>query len=116
MADSPTARYLGLESGVGFLEKGGSYVTRMSPDGADFSVVIEKMAWKDSPCARPNNNSSPFYETEAEEVTLVLGGSVILRHKRLYVWRSNLTEGAAEGEVFRQLEPIAVDPQRPQVR
>ena len=114
---SPGWRYLGLSSGVGFLEKGGSYVTRISEDFSDFSIVIEKMGWRDSPCARPNNSSSPFYEAEVEDVVLVLGGVQIQKHtRRLYVWRSNLTEGAPEDQVFQQLEPILVDSQQPQIR
>ena len=111
------SRALELSSGVGFLEKGGSYVTRISEDFSDFSIVIEKMGWRDSPCARPNNRSSPFYEAEMEDVVLVLGGVQIQKHtRRLYVWRSNLTEGAPEDQVFQQLEPILVDSQQPQIR
>ena len=56
------------------------------------------------------HRSSPFYEAEVEDVVLVLGGVQIQKHtRRLYVWRSNLTEGAPEDQVFQQLEPILVD-------
>ena len=52
-----------------------------------------------------------------EDVVLVLGGVQIQKHtRRLYVWRSNLTEGAPEDQVFQQLEPILVDSQQPQIR
>ena len=110
---SPGWRYLGLNQGVSFLEMGGSYVTRISPDGDEFSIVIEKMSWRDSPCARPNNQSSPYYQTEDENVTIIFGSlehQLLKRNgKKLYVWRSNLTEGASEANVFQQLAPIVVD-------
>ena len=65
---------------------------------------------------RPHR-SSPFYEAEVEDVVLVLGGVQIQKHtRRLYVWRSNLTEGAPEDQVFQRLEPILVDSQQPQIR
>ena len=54
------------------LEKGGSMVTRVSPDLADFSIVIEKMDSANSVCARGSNPSSV---SEAEEVILILNAS-----------------------------------------
>lgn len=50
-------RYLQQGSGVGFLHLGGSYTTRVSPDGKDFSIVVEKMTQEDSKCARGSNPS-----------------------------------------------------------
>ena len=50
----------------------------------DFSIVIEKMTHDDSSCARGRN--SP-YNTSAENMTMVLGGSLLATAKVCgYVW------------------------------
>ena len=35
--------YAAHDAGVQMLHRGGSFVTRVSPDGKDFSIVVEKM-------------------------------------------------------------------------
>lgn len=67
-------RYASHQAGVGLLSKGGSYVTRVSPDKKDFSIVVEKMSQENSHCARGNN---PAYDTSPEQVVLVLKGSFL---------------------------------------
>lgn len=67
-------RYASHQAGVGLLSKGGSYVTRVSPDKKDFSIVVEKMSQENSHCARGNN---PPYDTSAEQVVLILKGSFL---------------------------------------
>lgn len=37
--------YLNHGSGVGMLNYGGSYVTLVSPDGNDFTIIIETMVY-----------------------------------------------------------------------
>ena len=108
-------RYAAHGSGVTTLEKGGSMVTRLSPDGADFSVVLEKMDSKNSACARGSN---PPSTPEDEEVVLVLGGSfkkaAAAAGGALQVWYSNLTSANDEGtnppdsQLFQKLAPITV--------
>ena len=51
-------------SGVGLLPSGGSFVTRT--DTQDFSIVIEKMSFKNSGCARGRN---PMGITQDEHAT-----------------------------------------------
>ena len=99
----PTHRYLGLHQGVGFLQHGGSYVTRTSVNpatgeglGTDFSIVIEKDP--DTPCVRGPSDSRP---TMPENVTFVLRGALKMV-KRWYVWRTNL--GASS--VFEQQDDL----------
>jgi len=80
-------RYASHAGGVGLLSKGGSYVTRISPDKKDISIVVEKMTHDDSACARGSN---PPYDTAAEDVVFNLKGS-FADIKSLHVWYSNLT-------------------------
>jgi len=85
------------DHGVTMLSSGGSMVTRVSPDGTDFSVVIEKMTTNNSVCARGNN---PKVDIEEEELVLKLGGSLLTAAKKargLRVWYSNLTSANDEG-------------------
>ena len=92
----PGWRYAAHGSGVDMLGLGGSVVTRVSPDGADFSIVVEKMTTQHSACARGSN---PPLEVEPEAVQLVLKGGILAaaKAKGLYLWRSNLTSSDAEG-------------------
>jgi len=96
----PGWRHLLHGKGVGFLEKGGSFVTRTN--GKEFSIVVEKMAWKPSACARGSN---PQYDASDEDVVFILGGNLSkITHFR--VWYSNLTDGSSD---FFQAQPdIAV--------
>jgi len=72
-------------SGSSLLAGGGSIVTRLAPDKADWSAVIEKMSTKNSVCARGSN---PKVVTVTEDVTLVLKGSLLAaaKAKGLTVW------------------------------
>jgi hypothetical protein len=67
----PGWRYTQHSNGVDVLSSGGSIVTRVSPDGADFSVVIEKMSTSNSQCARGSN---PAVSTYPEVVKMTLKG------------------------------------------
>jgi len=97
------------------LEKGGSLVTRVSPDLDDFSIVIEKMNSKNSKCARGSN---PDSNAEDEDIVIVLKGSflkaVTEKKRTLQVWYSNLTSGNAEGvnppdeQLFQKKAPLSV--------
>lgn len=93
---SPGWRYTGHGAGVDMLGGGGSCVTRVSPDGSDFSIVVEKMTTKNSVCARGSNPDIPM---SAENVTLVLKGGILAaaKAKGLHCWASNLTSGNDEG-------------------
>eukprot|EP00036_Acanthoecidae_sp_10tr_P021481 CAMPEP_0206318684 /NCGR_PEP_ID=MMETSP0106_2-20121207/17335_1 /ASSEMBLY_ACC=CAM_ASM_000206 /TAXON_ID=81532 /ORGANISM="Acanthoeca-like sp., Strain 10tr" /LENGTH=746 /DNA_ID=CAMNT_0053750429 /DNA_START=12 /DNA_END=2252 /DNA_ORIENTATION=+ len=92
----PGWRYTMHDSGVTLLENGGSLVTRVSPDLADVSMVIEKMSSHNSNCARGSNPDMPV---ASEKVVLILKGSVLVaaKAKGLHVWYSNLTSPNGEG-------------------
>jgi galactosylceramidase len=106
-------RYASHGKGVGMLSKGGSFVTRISPDSKDFSLVVEKMSGGgDSNCARGSNPPSTALE---EVVTWHLQGS-FAKATTLQVWYSNLTDAndgnpnknPADSQMFQQLAPISV--------
>ncbi|EDQ92718.1 uncharacterized protein MONBRDRAFT_566, partial [Monosiga brevicollis MX1] len=89
-------RYAAHGFGVGMLFQGGSYVTRVSPDRRDISIVVEKMSHDDSNCARGSN---PPYDVSAENVTFILNGS-FAGITSLNVWYSNLTDGNDSQQLF----------------
>jgi galactosylceramidase len=89
---------------VGLLTKGGSYVTRVSPDLRDLSIVVEKMTHDDSNCARGSN---PDYSVETEVVTFIFNGS-FTHLTSLHVWYSNLTDGNDSKQLFLQLADLPI--------
>ena len=103
-------RYARHGAGVGLFPSGGSYVTRVSPDMHDFSIVIEKMDYKTSGCARGKN---PMGTTTAENATFVLKGAFLAAAKAqgsLQVWYSDLTDGNDSPSLFLKRAPVTVDP------
>jgi galactosylceramidase len=94
-------RYLGLDSGVGFLDKGGSYVTRIDTNTRNFSIVLEKMTYADSKCARQEPTPMVPYKTESELVVLQLSPSLVKAcGGKLYKWVSDLSDGNSSPELF----------------
>jgi hypothetical protein len=65
-------------NGVDVLSSGGTIVTRVSPDGGDFSIVIEKMSTQNSACARGSNPNVPTF---GEIVKLTLKGALLAAAK-----------------------------------
>lgn len=104
-------RYARHGGGVGLLRSGGSYVTRVSPDLQDFSIVIENMAYKDSGCAR-GRNPRPENATTAENATFVLKGAFLAAAVRaggkLHVWYSDLTNGNSSPSLFLKKQAATV--------
>jgi len=66
-----------IDSGCGLLNSAGSYLTLKSPDGKDYSIIIETMGW-------PNP-----YPTHARRLRFKLKG---LSGRTVHVWQT--TEGA----------------------
>ena len=95
---------------MSLLNGGGSIVTRVSPDGADFSIVLEKMRSSSSSCARGNNPALP---TNTENVTLQLRGKFAAAPE-LRVWYSDLSKDVgphgnpATDKLFLELAPLSV--------
>jgi len=99
-------RYASHQAGVGLLSAGGSYVTRVSPDKKDFSIVLEKMSHENSACARGSN---PAYQTASETVVLVLKGAFLeAAGASLRLWYSNLTGGNDSQQLFVKMKDIPV--------
>ncbi|BFZ01346.1 hypothetical protein BsWGS_04385 [Bradybaena similaris] len=82
----PGWRYLPHGHGVGMLNKGGSYVTIVSPDLQNLTIVLEAMSHDHSICIRPE---LPPYTVEEQNVTFVFTGS-FAHITKLYVWQSIL--------------------------
>jgi len=80
----PGWKYLPPGDGSGELEKGGYYMTLLSPDGNDLTIIIVKISRDHAPCTRPRLWN---YDTDAENVTF----KVDLKHgQKLYGRYSNL--------------------------
>ncbi|XP_067657033.1 galactocerebrosidase-like [Haliotis asinina] len=98
--------YLKHGSGVGLLDKGGSYVSLVSPDGKDLSVVIETMTHNHSQCIRPY---LPPYTVTPQTITLDLGGN-FRSVTKLYVWYSKLgfNDTKTSSVFFKSLPSVQV--------
>lgn len=79
--------YLQNDTGSGFLDLGGSYATLVSPEGRDFSIVIETMSTNNSQCIRCNPDWG--WAVAPQNITFELSGT-LASHKTLYVWQSRL--------------------------
>jgi len=83
--------YLQHGAGAGALEKGGTYVTFISPDRRDFSIVIETMKKAHSLCIR--NNPDYDWAVTEQEVSLRLRNLPVKDlsasgPRPLHVWKS----------------------------
>lgn len=85
----------GPGTGSGLLAAGGSYVTLQSPDGADFSIIVEKMSHDHSTCVRPG---LPAYNTAPEVATFKLAGSMA-GVTSLHLWYTHLAFGVGDTQV-----------------
>ena len=79
-------KYLKHELGTGKLSKGGSYVSLLSADKKDFTMVIETMSHDHSKCIRP---ALPPYNVSSQSATFKLQGS-LSNLTSLHVWYSKL--------------------------
>lgn len=80
--------YLRHGAGVGHLAHGGTYVTLVSPDKKDFSIVLETMTLAHSKCIR-SNPTTPW-EVDTQQVTFRLTGGLATLASSLTVWKSVL--------------------------
>lgn len=108
-------RYAAHGAGVNMLGKGGSMVTRVSPDMRDFSIVLEKIDSKTSACGHGENPAAPV---ERELVVIELRGTFLEMAQtgklQLNVWRSNLSSSSDFGvnppdsQLFQKKSPMIV--------
>eukprot|EP00045_Choanoeca_perplexa_P015139 m.184168 g.184168 ORF g.184168 m.184168 type:complete len:838 (-) comp16901_c0_seq12:1061-3574(-) len=82
----PGWRLLQVGHGAGFLPLGGTYVTYVSPNDQDFTIVLETMMLNTSECIR--NNPSKAWDVQAQNVTFELKN--LPATSSLTVWRSQL--------------------------
>ncbi|XP_060079232.1 galactocerebrosidase-like isoform X2 [Ylistrum balloti] len=102
---SPGWKYLPHGSGVGKLTHGGSYVSLVSPDNKDLTIIIETMSHDHSLCIRP---ALPAYKVIPQNVSLQLSGD-LAKLLQLNVWYSKLAFGNNETSVlFKRLSPVKV--------
>ncbi|XP_052102163.1 galactocerebrosidase-like isoform X2 [Mytilus californianus] len=99
----PGWKYLSHGSGVGKLKYGGSYVSLVSPDGKDLTIVIETMSHDHSICIRP---PLPAYTVAQQNITIKLGGS-FAKKTEVTAWYSQL-KFDGKNDTFMQKVDIKV--------
>ncbi|BFY98227.1 hypothetical protein BsWGS_01267 [Bradybaena similaris] len=97
-------RYLPHNHGVGMLNKGGSYVSLVSPDLSHLTIVIEAMSHNHSMCIRPY---LPLYNVVKQSATFVLTGS-FSKISQMYVWQSTLMFNGSAPTYFTSLGAVPV--------
>lgn len=88
--------YLRHGFGVQKLDSGGSYVTLVSPDRQQITIVIETMTHDHSVCIRPD---LPPYMVEAQQATFQLVGNLSLVEE-LHVWKTQLNFDGKPSTLF----------------
>ncbi|KAF5403006.1 galactocerebrosidase precursor [Paragonimus heterotremus] len=106
----PGWTYLKHGTGVGHLPNGGSYVSLVSPDKSQLTIVIETMTHDHSLCIRP---ALPPYTVKPQTVTLQLAGTSFGNLSSFHVYRTRLRFGKNEqSEYFKYVGEVkAMDQQ-----
>ncbi|KAK6174597.1 hypothetical protein SNE40_017840 [Patella caerulea] len=89
-------KYLRHGSGVGKLNGGGSYVALISPDGKDFTIVIETFSHDHSICIRP---PLPKYTVSPQQIMIDLKGS-FAGVTQLNTWYSKPSYSTGVEDIF----------------
>ena len=97
-------KYLSHEAGVGFLKEGGSYVSLVSPDREDFTLIIETMNPNDTLCFV--TNPSPTYTVKPQSATFTIRGP---RKYSLTMWSTKLSFDGQPSSYFKRQEPIKIE-------
>ncbi|XP_046548390.1 galactocerebrosidase-like [Haliotis rubra] len=97
--------YLSHDHGVGHLQSGGSYVSFISLDKKQHTIVIETMSHDHSVCVRPPLKP---YNVTPSEITLKLEGS-FASITELQVWYTKLGfEPGVDDVIFQKRQPLKV--------
>lgn len=101
---APGWKILPVGHGSGELAKGGYYVTLVSPDGQDFSIIIVKISQDHASCTRPRLWN---FDTSPETARIILGDSLrkLIESKPLYGRYSNFESTDIPAPIF---EPYQV--------
>ncbi|TGZ60692.1 hypothetical protein CRM22_008389 [Opisthorchis felineus] len=98
--------YLGHGTGVGHLPEGGSYVSLVSPDRNDLTIIVETMSHDHSVCIRP---SLPHYTVIPQNVTFMITGEKFSGNESLHVYRTKLEfVGEKKSEYFNYAGEIEI--------
>ena len=98
-------KYLSHAAGVGTLNKGGSYVSLVSPDKKEFTLILETMVPKDSACFF--NNPPPGYNVVPQNATFMLKGT-LASIQTLNVWCTKFNFNGQASTFFKKMAPMAV--------
>eukprot|EP00118_Oscarella_pearsei_P013831 m.114461 g.114461 ORF g.114461 m.114461 type:complete len:801 (+) comp37503_c0_seq6:569-2971(+) len=101
----PGWMYLKVGSGAGHLDKGGSYVTLLSPDKKDATIVIETMSHDHSKCIRPG---LPEYNVSAQMAFFQLKGS-LAGISKFSLWRTHHDFSGNATMFFEKMNDIEVN-------
>ncbi|KAK0049437.1 galactocerebrosidase [Biomphalaria pfeifferi] len=94
--------YLRHGTGVGKLDLGGSYVSILSPDKQDLTIVIETMQHDHSKCIRPNIN---WFEVKKQDIIINLKGE-LAKFTEMDLWFTQLGYDGNNSTVFQKLDTI----------
>jgi galactosylceramidase len=96
--------YLKYGYGVGQLQAGGSYVSLISPDSKDLTIVIETLSHDHSVCIRPR---LPRYNVTNQTATFQLKGNFSYI-KTLHLWKTHLDYTSNSSVFFEKLSDVEV--------
>lgn len=97
-------RYLKHGHGCGLLANGGSYVSLVSPDGQDLTIVIETMSHDHSICIRPD---LPAYNVSRQSATFKFGGR-FAKLQKLNVWVTQLRYNGGQSQTFENKDTLHI--------
>ncbi|CAC5369943.1 GALC [Mytilus coruscus] len=100
---APGWRYLKHNSGVGKLKNGGSYVSLVSPDGKNLTIIMETMTSKHSVCFY----YQPNFNVTLQNITLQLKGS-FAKIDKMAVWYSRLGYDGGQTEMMQYTGQVDV--------
>ncbi|XP_063446455.1 galactocerebrosidase-like [Mytilus trossulus] len=100
---APGWRYLKHNSGVGKLTKGGSYVSLVSHDGKNLTIIMETMTSLHSVCFY----QQPKFNVTLQTITLQLKGS-FAKIDKMALWYSRLGYDGGQTEMMKYSGPVDV--------